>query len=438
MTPKASPRLKSRVLHYRQPPRAVEAVPLISSRVLSERDEARSTAVCQRALSDWARAFCLRSKLGRRTTPTRLDDHLAPTANACLDIVHRHNAVQLPAGARRRSQAAPAADQPIHEAGAPRRPVAGPRRLAHASLWRVRAVRELLSAATRARVRAGENELRHRGSELWPMAAPQVSPDNLRLAAASEQPRTPERTVSPSWGTSYDHRATSAPMPMPRISSGELCVALERVAHIAVEDNELRALSPLAPERWPSSTSSSPVQRRVPRVDGAWASQTPQHAGLAALRVAAAPGAGPPVLSPLRRPTDNHAPDGRLAAPSTVVPCRGDGRLGASQGGQAAHVRPPAPDRGPPARRPVPAPVGRGVGVAAGGRRPGRFFLLGVHNGRFKAVGVCKDSPRPIRERGRVLAGAVRGLRQRAAPGLLHVARPTQVRGRAPPSSLSR
>ena len=32
-------------------------------------------------------------------------------------------------------------------------------------------------------------------------------------------------------------------MPMPRINSGELCVALERVAHIAVEDNELGALS---------------------------------------------------------------------------------------------------------------------------------------------------------------------------------------------------
>ena len=53
-------------------------------------------------------------------------------------------------------------------------------------------------------------------------------------------------------------------MPMPRINSGELCVALERVAHIAVEDNELGALSPLAPAFAPSSASSSPVRSRVP------------------------------------------------------------------------------------------------------------------------------------------------------------------------------
>ena len=45
----------------------------------------------------------------------------------------------------------------------------------------------------------GENELRHRGSELWPMAAPQVSPDSLAWPPPPEQPRTPERTVSPSW-----------------------------------------------------------------------------------------------------------------------------------------------------------------------------------------------------------------------------------------------
>ena len=113
----------------------------------------------------------------------------------------------------------------------------------------------------------GENELRHRGSELWPMAAPQVSPDSLAWPPPPEQPRTPERTVSPSWEhVPLTHRATSAPMPMPRINSGELCVALERVAHIAVEDNELGALSPLAPAFAPSSASSSPVQRRVPRV----------------------------------------------------------------------------------------------------------------------------------------------------------------------------
>ena len=46
-------------------------------------------------------------------------------------------------------------------------------------------------------------------------------------------------------------------MPMPRINSGELCVALERVAHIAVEDNELGALSPLAPAFAPSSRSGA-------------------------------------------------------------------------------------------------------------------------------------------------------------------------------------
>ena len=113
----------------------------------------------------------------------------------------------------------------------------------------------------------GENELRHRGSELWPLAAPQVSPDSLAWPPPPEEPRTPERTVSPSWEhVPLTHRATSAPMPMPRINSGELCVALERVAHIAVEDNELGALSPLAPAFAPSSASSSPVQRRVPRV----------------------------------------------------------------------------------------------------------------------------------------------------------------------------
>ena len=43
----------------------------------------------------------------------------------------------------------------------------------------------------------GENELRHRGSELWPMAAPQVSPDSLAWPPPPEQPRTPERTVGP-------------------------------------------------------------------------------------------------------------------------------------------------------------------------------------------------------------------------------------------------
>ena len=43
----------------------------------------------------------------------------------------------------------------------------------------------------------GENELRHRGSELWPMAAPQVPPDSLAWPPPPEQPRTPERTVSP-------------------------------------------------------------------------------------------------------------------------------------------------------------------------------------------------------------------------------------------------
>ena len=65
----------------------------------------------------------------------------------------------------------------------------------------------------------GENELRHRGSELWPMAAPQVSPDSLAWPPPPEQPRTPERTVSPSWEhVPLTHRATSAPMPMPRAS----------------------------------------------------------------------------------------------------------------------------------------------------------------------------------------------------------------------------
>ena len=65
-------------------------------------------------------------------------------------------------------------------------------------------------------------------------------------------------------------------MPMPRINSGELCVALERVAHIAVEDNELGALSPLAPAFAPSSASSSPVSPRF---------ASPQHTPERPLRV---------------------------------------------------------------------------------------------------------------------------------------------------------
>ena len=99
----------------------------------------------------------------------------------------------------------------------------------------------------------GERELRHRGGGLWP----QVSPDG---GWPAHPPRTPERTVSPSWEhVPLRHEAVSPSIAMPRINSDELCLALERVAHIAVADDELGALSPLAPSFAPSSASSSPV-----------------------------------------------------------------------------------------------------------------------------------------------------------------------------------
>ena len=99
----------------------------------------------------------------------------------------------------------------------------------------------------------GERELRHRGGGLWP----QVSPDG---GWPAHPPRTPERTVSPSWEhVPLRHEADSPSIAMPRINSDELCLALERVAHIAVADDELGALSPLAPSFAPSSASSSPV-----------------------------------------------------------------------------------------------------------------------------------------------------------------------------------
>ena len=231
----------------------------------------------------------------------------------------------------------------------------------------------------------GENELRHRGSELWPLAAPQVSPDSLAWPPPPEEPRTPERTVSPSWEhVPLTHRATSAPMPMPRINSGELCVALERVAHIAVEDNELGALSPLAPAFAPSSASSSPVSPRF---------ASPQHTPERPLRVTphgTPTGREPPVLSPLQAPADsfdNQRPDGRLGG--TVV------HLSRRPGAQGWYgfVRPDQPllrdrghQRGDLFLHPSDAELGWRPAV---GDRVS--FLLGVHNGRLKAVKVCKD-----------------------------------------------
>ena len=197
-------------------------------------------------------------------------------------------------------------------------------------------------------------------------------------------------------------------MPMPRINSGELCVALERVAHIAVEDNELGALSPLAPAFAPSSASSSPVQRRVlsdesrrwrmgfPKLHNTQVSPrfaSPQHTPERPLRVTphgTPTGREPPVLSPLQAPADsfdNQRPDGRLGG--TVV------HLSRRPGAQGWYgfVRPDQPllrdrghQRGDLFLHPSDAELGWRPAV---GDRVS--FLLGVHNGRLKAVKVCKD-----------------------------------------------
>ena len=80
-------------------------------------------------------------------------------------------------------------------------------------------------------------------------------------------------------------------MPMPRASSGELCVALERVAHIAVEDNELGGFITARAAFAPSSASSSRYRAGPSR---RWRMGFPKlhNTGLAALRVAAAHAGG--------------------------------------------------------------------------------------------------------------------------------------------------
>ena len=269
------------------------------------------------------------------------------------------------------------------------------------------------------------------------MAAPQVSPDShwrwppppggAEDAGADREPLVPFPEHVP-----LTHRATpSAPMPMPRIAIEGTCVALERAsgAHIAVEDNELGQVSPLAPAfgrinaPWRRARRCRVLRASSPRITG----------GLAALRVAAAHASGhaaflrvtphgtptgrePPVLSPLQAPADsfdNQRPDGRLGG--TVVQTR---RPGAQ--GWYGFVRPDQPllrdrghQRGDLFLHPSDAELGWRPAVGdrvrscwactTGGRRPSRSARTG---------------PRPTPESEDVRAGAVRGLRQRAAPGL--------------------
>ena len=163
---------------------------------------------------------------------------------------------------------------------------------------------------------------------------------------------------------------------------------------------------------------------------------SPQHTPERPLRVTphgTPTGREPPVLSPLQAPADsfdNQRPDGRLRRHRRpLVAAAGRAGLVRLRPAGPAFVERP----GPPARRPVPAPVGRGAGLAAGRGRPrvlpaGRAQRAGSRPSRSARTG-----PRRTPRARTVLAGAVRGLRQRAAPGLLHVIAPHPVLWARPP-----